>query len=164
MNEERALQIVEQRPVVFYGDELTAARGGDNQIYVPIRQVCDALGLDVPGQRRRINNHDILSEGLIRGTIDTAGGRQQTSLIRVDYIPLWLSAIRAQSAREDVQEKLRRFQREAGRVLWEAFREGLLTTDTADILAGVSPETVQAVQLAQAVLALARNQALLESR
>lgn len=164
MEEERALQIIEQKSVTFYGDELTAARGGDEQIYVSIRQVCDALGLDAAGQRRRIRDHDILSEGVIRGTITTGGGPQQTSLIRVDYIPLWLSAIRVQSAREDVREKLRRFQREAARVLWEAFREGRLTTEPADILTGVSPETAQAVQLAQAVLALARNQALLESR
>ena len=33
-----------------------------------------------------------------------------------------------------------------------------------DLFAGVSPETIQAVQLAQAVLALARNQAMLEAR
>ena len=67
--------------------------------------------------------------------------------------------------REDVRPKLKQFQLRAAQVLAEAFQEGrLTTTDPADLFAGASPESVQAYQLAQAVLHLARNQILLEQR
>ena len=37
---------IEQRTVEFYEDELIAVRSADGQVYVAIRQMCQALGLD----------------------------------------------------------------------------------------------------------------------
>lgn len=160
------LAIIEQRDVTFYGDMLSAVRGQDGRIYVSFSQVCEALGVDTRAQRRKLLEHDILSEGLAQSVLPTAGGPQRVYVIRADLVPLWLSGIRAGMVREELREKLRRFQREAAAVLWEAFQDGRLTTEPIadDVLAGISPETVQAVQLAQAVLALARSQAALEAR
>jgi hypothetical protein len=59
---------------------------------------------------------------------------------------------------------MERFQREAAKVLWEAFQEGRLTADpTFDDLLQADTEAVQAYQLAQAVVKLARSQILLEA-
>jgi len=97
------LTVIDQREVTFYDDQLTAVRGGDSQVYVPVTQMCRALGLDERSQRRRIQNHTILSEGYTRGDISpppSAGGRgggvQKVGLIRVDLVPLWLAGIEAQ--------------------------------------------------------------------
>lgn len=160
------LVVVEEREVLFYGDALSAARGDDGRIYVNFTQVCEALGIDARAQRRRVTGHDVLGEALTATVMPTAGGPQAVTVIRADMVPLWLSTVRVAAVREELREKLRRFQREAAVVLWEAFRDGRLTVepDESDILAGVSPETVQAVQVAQAVLALARNQAMMEAR
>ena len=65
------LTVIDQREVTFYNDQLTAVRGGDSQVYVPVTQMCRALGLDERSQRRRIQNHTILSEGYTRGDIST---------------------------------------------------------------------------------------------
>lgn len=68
---------------------------------------------------------------------------------------------------EDVRPKLERFQREAAKVLWEAFQEGRLTADPEfDMLleTAANSETVQAYQIAQAVMKLARQQILIEAR
>ena len=43
---EVSLTVVEQREVEFYGDELTAVRSEDGQIYVAVSQMCQALGID----------------------------------------------------------------------------------------------------------------------
>lgn len=61
---DKALGIIEQRDVDFYGDELTAARGSDGQIYVSIRQMCASLGIDDNGQRQRMRRQPGLSAGL----------------------------------------------------------------------------------------------------
>jgi hypothetical protein len=70
-DEERALVPIEQREVEFYGDELTAVRAEDGQVYVAIRQMCNALGLDDRSQRRRIQRHKIMSQGYQGGVITT---------------------------------------------------------------------------------------------
>ena len=73
--------------------------------------------------------------------------------MRVDLLPLWLTDIRVKAARDEIQSKLERFKHEAAKILWEAFQEGRLTVGQSfdDLLAGASPETIQAYQVAQAV-------------
>ena len=158
------MQVESQKDVIFYDDRLTAVRADDGRIYVSIPQMCEALGLGDQAQRRRIAGHDVLGEGMARLPIDTPGGRQQVYMLRSDLVPLWLAGVQGRSTREDVRPKLKRYQLEAAVVLWEVFRDGRLTAADDDILATVSPETAQAVQLARAVLALAHNQAAMEAR
>jgi hypothetical protein len=59
-----------------------------------------------------------------------------------------------------------RYQRESYDVLWEAFQEGRLTADPSfdDLLKQASNDVVEAYQIAQAIMKLARNQIVLEAR
>jgi hypothetical protein len=64
-----------------------------------------------------------------------------------------------------MRPKLEKFQREAAKVLWEAFQEGRLTADPFEKLLQTADEgLVQAYQMAQAIVQLARNQILLDGR
>ena len=163
---EVSLTVVEQREVEFYGDELTAVRSEDGQIYVAVSQMCQALGIDTQAQTRRIQRLEVLAQGF-KGVakMATPGGVQRGYVLRVDLVPLWLSGIRTSAVSEDVRPKLERFQREAAKVLWEAFQQGRLTADLDfdALLAQDSPEA-QAYKMAQAVLQLARNQLLMRSQ
>lgn len=163
---DEALTPVVQKTIDFYGDELTAVRADDNQVYVSVSQMCGALGIDSQAQTRRIRRHDILAEGF-KGVANlaTPGGRQTGYVLRVDLVPLWLSGIRASAVNEEVQPKLKRFQQEAAKVLWEAFQEGRLTTDPSfDDLLRTDTPAVQAYKAALAIMQLARNQVLIEGR
>ncbi|MBX3059139.1 MAG: hypothetical protein KF770_21940 [Anaerolineae bacterium] len=73
MAEINALVPVEQREVEFYGDELTAVRLDNGQIYASISQMCRALGLDTQAQRRRIERHTVLTRGLGVANLATPG-------------------------------------------------------------------------------------------
>jgi len=158
---------VEQKSIVFYGDDLTAVRANDERIYAGLTQMCNALGIDAQGQRRRIENHAILSKGL-KGVdkLSTPGGAQSGYVLRVDLVPLWLSGIRVSAIKEELRPKLERFQEEAATVLWEAFQEGRLTTDTGfeELLKQSDNPSVQAYQMALAIVKLAKQQILLEGR
>jgi len=167
-----SLVVIEQREVEFYGDELIAVRAADGHIYVSVRHLCDALGLDRTAQVRRIRRQEILDDAYKGGAILTppskggvGGGRQQLGLIRVDVVPLFLTGVSVNSVREEIRPKLARFQREAAKVLWEAFQQGQLTADLDfdALLAQDTPEA-QAYRLAQAVLQLARNQLLMRAQ
>lgn len=168
--------ILEQKTVTFYDDELLAVRATDGHIYVSIRQLCRSLGLDRKAQVRRIMRHTVLAEGLKGGAIlappstngrETSprrgGGVQQTQLLRVDLVPLWLSGIRTKMVADDIRPQLERFQREAAKVLWEAFQDGKLTEDFDALLATADPDTIEAYQIAESILKLARSQILLQA-
>jgi hypothetical protein len=163
---EKSLQLVEQREVLFYGDALTAVRGDDGHVYVAIRQMCDALGIDAQGQTRRINRHIILAEGF-KGVdnLSTPGGPQSAYVLRVDLVPLWLSGIRTSAVKDDIRLRLEQYQREAAKVLWEAFQDGRLTAEPsfAELLESDSP-AAQAYRMATAMMRLARQQLLLETQ
>jgi len=162
---ERAIQAVKQQDVSFYGDDLTAIQGSDGNIYTGLRQMCQSLGLDVQGQRQRINRHSVLNDGLMVCKLHTIQGEREAHVLRVDLVPLWLSGIRTSAVSDEIRPKLERFQREAAKVLWEAFQAGRLTADLDfdALLAQDSPEA-QAYKMAQAVLQLAHNQLLLRSQ
>jgi hypothetical protein len=58
MSEEKALVPVEQKDIDFYGDEITAVLvelDERKQVFIPIRSICDYLGLSWAGQRQRIH-------------------------------------------------------------------------------------------------------------
>jgi hypothetical protein len=163
----KALTTTEQKQVVFYDDELTAVRGNDGHIYVSLRNLCDALGIDVQAQTRRIRRRTVLERGLQRVAIlTTHRGRQQSYVLRVDLVPLFLTGISSKSVSEAARPKLERFQEEAAKVLWEAFQEGRLTADPSfdSLLQQASNDVVEAYQIAQAIMKLARNQIMLEAR
>ena len=167
MSDQTSLIPVDQREVVFYGDQLIAVRGSDGHVYVAIGQLCDVLGMDRASQTRRIRADDVLSDGY-RGSVNLTypgGGTQPSGVLRVDLLPLWLTGIRTKAVRSEIRDKLERFKREAAKVLWEAFQEGRLTADPAldDLLRADSP-AAQAYRMAQAMLQLARQQLLLEAR
>lgn len=170
---DKALQPVEQKQVEFYGDELTAVLADDGHIYVSVRHMCDALGLSRQAQVRRVNRNPVLQDGYKGGAIlappsagSRGGGKQQAGLLRVDLVPLWLSGVSTNSVREDIRPKLIRFQREAAKVLWEAFQEGRLTADPSfdELLSTADSDAVQAYRMLQALTKLARSHILLESR
>lgn len=159
---DKALQPVEQKQVDFYGDTLTAVRLEDGHIYVVLRHMCTALSIDMQGQTQRINRHTILSSGKGVCILHTPGGKQSTTVLRVDLVPLWLTGISTRSIKDaTIREKLERFQLEAAAVLWEAFQDGRLTTESVldvEALAAAGDEAAQALIMAQAVVRMARQQ------
>ena len=162
---DQVLQPIEQKQVLLYDDELTAVRAANGDVYVSIPQMCSSLGLDTQAQRRRMERHEIMEEGIGVAKLATPGGQQDTYVLRVDLIPLWLSGVRVSAVREEVRPKLTRFQREAAKVLWQAFQEGRLTStpEIEDLQDSNSP-AAQAYKMAMAMAELARNQLQLEAR
>ena len=163
---EKSIEAVEQKTVLLYDDELVAVKGKDGQIYVSVRHLSDALGLNPTGQIRRIRRQKVLTKGLFKGDILSPKGRRATNLLRVDLIPLFLSGISTNSVREDLQLKLELFQEEAAKVLWEAFQDGRLSTDPkfSELLKNEQNPSVQAYRMAQAIMQMAQQQIILEGR
>lgn len=111
---ERALTVVEQKEVQFYGDAIIAVRVQDGGVYVPVRPICDLLGVDWSGQRQRLMRDPVLS-GLIMSvgvtpTDIAAGSRRPRAsdllALPLDYISGFLFGINADRVKPDIRDRL----------------------------------------------------------
>lgn len=161
---------IEEKYVDFYGDALTAAlvrEKDEDRVYVPVRPICENLGLAWPSQYSRIKRDAVLSEAAtsVTVTVTEAGQRGAMVCLPLKYLPGWLFGVSVKRVRPELQEKIIRYQREAYDVLWEAFQEGRLTAEpsVSELLESDSP-AAQAYKMASAIMQMARQQLLLESR
>ncbi len=76
-------QILPQKIVSFYGDELIAVQIEDGTIYAPFNRLCENMKLDRVGQVQRIRRHEVLRDALVMLTIDTPGGPQTVQCLGV---------------------------------------------------------------------------------
>lgn len=168
-----ALIPLEQKEIIFHGDTLIAARALDvntkePQIYVPVKPISDALGLNWSGQYSRINRDEVLSEEAVLIRIDTgnpAGGRPDQLCLPLEFIPGWLFGVQVSRVKEELREKVLLFRRECYRALYEAFQQGRLATNPAfSEMLDVDSPAVHAYHMAVAVMEMARNQVIMESR
>ena len=79
----------------------------------------------------------------VTNTESERGGRD-VQCLPLDYISGFLFGINAERVRDDLRERVIRYQRECYRVLAEAFTEGRLTTDD-DLFDLLDNETSEAV-------------------
>jgi hypothetical protein len=143
MSENKALVPVEQRNVEFYGDEILAVLvddDGQQQIFVPIRPICDLLGIDWGGQYRRIKRNVVLSEALMSvdvtsTDIDPSDRRPRTSVmvcLPLDYIAGFLFTLNPDRVKSELRERVILYQRECYRVLADAFLAPGIAVQTTD--------------------------------
>ena len=158
----QALVPVREETVDFYGDALLAAQVADGTVYVPLRPICEHLGLDWSAQTRRVKRDRLLGR-VVRGVAITAtpGGKQAMTALPLKYLPGWLFRVSVDRVKVELQTKIERYQAEVYEVLWNTFR--------AEILPDVAPATTLtgaelAVEHARAILRLAEQQLEMERR
>jgi hypothetical protein len=172
MTDQPILEPIDERHIDFYGDDVLAVLvpvEAEPTIYVPIRPICDYLGLSWSGQRERTMRDPVLSEAVrfVRVTrTNSKGGNPEVLALPLDMLPGWLFGISAARVREALRDKIIRYQRDCFRVLWETFRHDILPpSHGATAIAPVGPSGAElAYEIATAVQHLARQQMELEQR
>lgn len=127
-----ALVPVEQREIELSGgDRVVAALvevRGEQRVYIPVRPICEALGVNWPSQTRRIYADEVLKDE-VQGVVimttpspDGRGGGPQTFLsLPLESLHGWLFGFQVSRVKQEYQETLLRYKRECYRVLYEAF-------------------------------------------
>lgn len=169
-DETNALVPAEVRTVTFYGDEIAGAlirlEDGE-QIYVPVRPICQNLGVDWSAQRQRIMRDEVMASEVrfvVITPTNSRGGDPNVLCLPIDLVPGFLFGIStSRVTKPGVQEKLTRYRRECFRVLWQAFRPDIVRADDLAPRPGVSGAQL-AFEIATAVQHLARQQLELEER
>jgi P22_AR N-terminal domain len=117
MSGETALVPIDERKVDFYGDEITTAlvkAEGQTQIYVPLRPICDYLGLSWSGQRERVNRDPVLSEEVrfVRVSRTARGGNPVVLSLPLEFLNGWLFGIMPSRVKSEIAFKLLCYRRE----------------------------------------------------
>lgn len=167
MAESNALVPVEQKEVAFYDDTIIAVRLPDGRVFVPIRPICELIGIDWAGQYRRLQRDPVLVEEIEHVDVtSTRRGTQGMICLPLDYVSGFLFGINPNRVKPELRDRVMRYQRECYRVLAEAFRDGRLTVNPsfAQLLENEENPAVQAYKMAQAIMKMAQQQILLDAR
>jgi len=112
----------EQRLVIIVDDEeIPAALIEGQDIYLPIRPMCQALGVASQMQIARIKADEVMAENLRRVRIATPGGPQTVQALHIESVPLWLGTLEPGRVREDLRPRLVAYKRWMQRRVYEAF-------------------------------------------
>lgn len=166
---------LDERTIDFYGDPISGAIvqiDDEAQVYIPLRPLCDYLGLAWSGQLERTKRDQVLAEEL-RGVrvsrTPQEGGSQEMVSLPLEYIPGWLFGISTSRVKPHLQEKITRYRRECFRVLWRAFQADALravadTPETMPVRSAQGGSLVQIREMGLAIAQMAEQQIVLEQR
>jgi hypothetical protein len=87
----RAPRPREQLPITLFEGVVLAARANDGRIFIGLRDLCDALGLRVAGQRRRILTNEALHLTAFR--VQTGGQFRDLDFLLLEDVPVWLLGV-----------------------------------------------------------------------
>ena len=92
--------------------------------FVPLRPMCEAIGVDVDGQRRKLDQAGWARTELI-SVRDSAGRMQKAVALDADHVPMWLATIQVSRVAEAARPVLIAYQREAATALRDYFYRGV---------------------------------------
>lgn len=106
---------------------LTVERYGE--VYVPIKPICTALGIEAAPQRDKIQNDEFFaSTGTIIVSVGADGKEREMFSIRLRDVYGWLATINPGKVAPEAREAVTRYRRECSDVLYEHFSGSMRRT------------------------------------
>ncbi len=135
------------------GVEIFAEISSDGNIFVPIKPICTAFGIDHTAQKQRIHRHYILSSVEVTVTSTGTDGKQyEMYCLPLEYIYGWIFTINPKNVAETAKEAVKRYRRECYDALYRHFAGSMkrqIEANEAEIAAlKVVNEALTAKQLA----------------
>lgn len=156
-----ALVPIQEQKVDFYGDDITAALAevnGKEQVLVPIRPLCEFLGLNWTGQNQRIKRDLVLSKIQTVCVMHTVLGPREMICLPLDFLNGWLFGIDAGRVKDELRDKVLRYQMECYRVLAEHFQKEIYRPSTSTSgLAQIRDMGLAIAQMAEQQMEMERN-------
>jgi hypothetical protein len=127
------LEIVHSAPFTFYGEVFKAHLASNRQWYIPVNEVCQALGIDARSQRKRIQRDEAISDRLVNIPMETpyqdATRIQEVACLNLRALPYWLGTIDASRVKDEHRKRVILFKREFAEAAWFVFRSDMIPQD-----------------------------------
>ncbi len=109
----------------------------DGEIFVPIKPICDALGIDAKAQRTKLQDDEFFaSTGAIITSVASDDKEREMYCIRLRDVYGWLATINPGKVAPEAREAVIRYRRECYDVLYEHFTGSMqrtIETNNAEI-------------------------------
>lgn len=92
--------------------------------FIPLKPMCDSLGLDVDGQRRKLDQAEWATTEFISAVAGDGRTREMIAL-DADNVPMWLATIQVSRVADAARPVLIAYQREAATALRDYFYRGV---------------------------------------
>ena len=94
----------------------------NGETYVPVKPICEAIGIDAKAQRDKINEHPILnSVGVLSTSTGSDGKQYEMFCLPLKYVYGWLFTINPDNVAETSRKNVIKYHRECYDVLYEHF-------------------------------------------
>ncbi len=109
----------------------------DGEIFVPIKPICEAIGIDDRAQRDKIQSDEILgSTGVLSTSVAADGKEREMFCLPLKYVYGWLFTINPKNVAPEAREAVAVYRRECYDVLYEHFTGSMrrtIETNNAEI-------------------------------
>lgn len=105
----------------FHGDQLIAVVLEGDGIAIPLRLLCERIGLDTDAQAERLRAHAVLAGGLRVVNVEINGRIRSVMAIIHTKLPFWLATISPEQVNAETRPKLIQYQTELADILAHLF-------------------------------------------
>ena len=106
---------------VPFNGEIVIAALVDGKPYVPMKSICNNLGLQWESQYNRIQRNEVMSKGIRVMRTPSNGGEQEMLCLPLSMLNGWLFGVDVNRVKEGLREKLIKYQTECFDVLAQHF-------------------------------------------
>lgn len=135
--------------VPFYAESVQAVKDGE-AVWVVIKRVCEALGIDHDSQRQKLASKPWATTVLITAVAED-GKNREVFCADIDSLPMWLATIDANRVKPEARFKLVAYQKECARVLRDHFFGGIRGAVPIEMVAAIQTLAAGALEQAKAI-------------
>lgn len=107
---------------VINGSKILVIEGGEK--LVPIKPICEALGVDFANQKVKIESDEILGSTVVLSTTVAADGKQREMVcIPFEFVFGWLFTINPANVKEEARASVVQYKRACYKALYRSFTE-----------------------------------------
>ena len=104
------------------GVEIYAVKDEDNQIFVPVKPLCEAIGVRFDTQYEKLKKHPILNSVIpLRGITGADGKTYEMVCLPLEYVYGWIFTINPKNVSEDARDPVIQYQKKCYDVLYRHF-------------------------------------------
>lgn len=107
--------------ITFHGAQIPCAQDESGDVFVAIKPICVAIGIDYNHYRTKIRKHPTLSKGVGEYPLPSPGGIQGMFCLNLKYLSGWLFQIPIEQIGIEAREVLLDFQEKCYDVLYAHF-------------------------------------------
>lgn len=91
---------------------------------IPIKPICEALGIDYPSQYTKLNDDEFLGSTIVLSTMVGADGKEREMVcLPFEFVFGWLFTINPKNVKEEAREAVAKYRVECYRALFDYFTE-----------------------------------------